>query len=254
MGSEPPASSSLPVGSVSEPPTKRKREDGGDKNKNKVAVVKVARKAHPDGSSNSSGDDLGADPFSNPNIIWNLTYKFALPEEVDHLANLDRMHFVWEFLETFLKEKVVEVERPAEKKVAKNENIWRVLQKEELVSIGIKTALALEEEKKEAKIKVDELEVKMSKSILMAAARAMEEFKASSKIKDLNIAFSQKAFIKGFELYESRMARKFSKLDLNFLEEEPDEEMGPSNAVTNPSPTEVVFESSELAIEVLEPM
>ena len=60
-----------------------------------------------------------------------------------------------------------------------------MLRKEELVSAGLKTALALEEEKKkEAKIKIAELKVKMSKSILEVAARAMEEFRASSKMKD----------------------------------------------------------------------
>ena len=42
----------------------------------------------------------------------------------------------------------------------------------------------------------------MSKSISEVVAQAMEEFKTSSEMKDLNIAFSQKAFIKDFELYE----------------------------------------------------
>ncbi|EHA8587229.1 hypothetical protein COCNU_scaffold001668G000010 [Cocos nucifera] len=82
----------------------------------------------------------------------------------------------------------------------------------------------------------------------------MEEFKASSKMKDLNITFGQKAFIKGFKLYEGRMAQKFPELDLNFLEEEPDEEAGLSGAVADPSPIEVVFESSMPTVEVFEPM
>ncbi|EHA8588720.1 hypothetical protein COCNU_scaffold006459G000030 [Cocos nucifera] len=82
----------------------------------------------------------------------------------------------------------------------------------------------------------------------------MEEFKASSEMKDLNIALGQKAFIKGFELYEGRVAWMFSKLDLNFLEEEPDEEAGPSGAAADPSLVEVVFESSKPAVEVLEPI
>ncbi|EHA8587458.1 hypothetical protein COCNU_scaffold002266G000010 [Cocos nucifera] len=82
----------------------------------------------------------------------------------------------------------------------------------------------------------------------------MEEFKASSKMKDLNITFGQKALIKGFKLYEGRVARKFSVLDLSFLKEEPNKEAGSSDAVVNPSLIKVVFESFELAIEVPEPM
>ena len=71
-----------------------------------------------------------------------------------------------------------------------NKILWRALRKEELISTRLKAALALEEkEKKEVKIKIAELEVRMSKSISEVTARAMEEFKASSKMKDLNIAF-----------------------------------------------------------------
>ncbi|KAG1342267.1 hypothetical protein COCNU_05G004960 [Cocos nucifera] len=92
----------------------------------------------------------------------------------------------------------------------------------------------------------------MSKSVSKATAQIVE-FNASSEM-DLNIAFSQKAFIKDFELYEGRVARKFPELDLSFLEEELDEEAGPSDAAADPSPTEVVFESSKPAVEVLEPM
>ncbi|EHA8586437.1 hypothetical protein COCNU_scaffold000378G000010 [Cocos nucifera] len=77
-----------------------------------------------------------------------------------------------------------------EEKATENENLRKALWKEELISIGLKATLALEEEKKkEVEIKVTELEVKMSNSISEAAARAVEEFKASFEMKDLNIAF-----------------------------------------------------------------
>ncbi|EHA8587534.1 hypothetical protein COCNU_scaffold002525G000040 [Cocos nucifera] len=83
---------------------------------------------------------------------------------------------------------------------------------------------------------VAELEAQMSKFILEAVAQAMEEFKTSSKMKDLNITFSQKAFIKGFELYEGRIVQRFFELDLGFLEEEEiDEEVGPSSIRADPS-------------------
>ncbi|EHA8586260.1 hypothetical protein COCNU_scaffold000146G000010 [Cocos nucifera] len=115
-------------------------------------------------------------------------------------------------------------------KVAKNENLRRALRKEEFISIGLKATLALEEEKKEAEIKIAELEIRMSKSI------------------------SEKAFIKDFELYEGRVARKCPELDLNFLEEDPDEEVRSFDATTDPSPIEVVFESFEPVVEVPEPI
>ena len=92
------------------------------------------------------------------------------------------------------------------------------LRKEEFVSTGLKTTLALEEERrKNAKNKVAELEAQMAKSISEAMTQAMEEFKASFKIKNLNVEFGQEAFIKDFELCEGRMARRFPKLNLDFL-------------------------------------
>ncbi|EHA8586894.1 hypothetical protein COCNU_scaffold001126G000040 [Cocos nucifera] len=151
--------------------------------------------------------------------------------------------------------KVAEAERITEEKVVENENLWRALSKEELISTGLKAALALEEEKKkEAEIKIAKLEIRMLKFVLEKAARAMEEFKASSEMKDLNITFGQKAFIKDFKLYEGRVAQKFFELDLSFLKEELDEEVGLSGAAANPSPIKVVFESSKLIAEVSEPM
>ncbi|EHA8587434.1 hypothetical protein COCNU_scaffold002230G000010 [Cocos nucifera] len=92
--SQPSTSSSFPMGGpVLEPSTKRERGDRDDKKK-KAAIVKVVHKAHSSRSSNSSSDDLGADPFDNSDIIQDLTDMFILPEEVDHLADLDRMQFV----------------------------------------------------------------------------------------------------------------------------------------------------------------
>ena len=93
----------------------------------------------------------------------------------------------------------------------------------------------------------------MSKSVSEATARVVEEFKASSEMKDLNIVFGQKAFIKGFELCEGRMAQKFSELDLSFLKEEPDEEAGPSSTAANPSPAEPTPSPSEPTTKVCKP-
>ncbi|EHA8586611.1 hypothetical protein COCNU_scaffold000575G000020 [Cocos nucifera] len=94
-GSQPLASSILPAGgSMSEPPTKRERGDGDDKKKKKAVVMKMAHKARSGRSSNSDSDDLGVVPFDNPNIIQDLSDKFALPKESGHhiLAHLKRIN------------------------------------------------------------------------------------------------------------------------------------------------------------------
>lgn len=148
-----------------------------------------------------------------------------------------------------------EAERLAGEKTTESESLRGALRKEEFVLAGLKAAQTLEEEeKKEARAKVAELEAQMVKSISEAAAQAVEEFNASSEMKDLNIAFSQKAFIKGFELCEGMVARRFSELDLGFLEgeEETGEEAEPSSAAANPSFAEPVVEVPELATESTE--
>ncbi|KAG1363192.1 hypothetical protein COCNU_11G000190 [Cocos nucifera] len=72
-------------------------------------------------------------------------------------------------------------------------------------------------------------------------------------MKELNVAFGQQAFIKGFKLCEDRMVQKFFELDLSFLEEDPSEEAGPSDAVANLPPTEPTPGPSEPTMEVPEP-
>ncbi|EHA8588084.1 hypothetical protein COCNU_scaffold004067G000020 [Cocos nucifera] len=154
-----------------------------------------------------------------------------------------------------LRGKVAEAEHLMEEKAVENEDLQGVIWREEFISTRLKATLILEEEeKKKAKIRVIELEAQMSKYTLDTAAQAMEEFKASSEIKDLNIAFDQESFIKGFELCEGRVAWRFPELDLNFLKEESDEEAGPSGAAADSSPAKVVPDSSEPVVEVPKPV
>ena len=70
-----------------------------------------------------------------------------------------------------------------------------------------------------------------------AGARAVEEFKASSEMEDLKVQFGQDAFIKGFELYQKKVAGRFPELDLGFLDEASDDEAGPSEVAAGPLPT-----------------
>ncbi|EHA8587060.1 hypothetical protein COCNU_scaffold001348G000010 [Cocos nucifera] len=79
-----------------------------------------------------------------------------------------------------------------EEKTAETGSLQGSLRKEEFISTRLKAALALKEErKKEAKIKVVELEAWMVKTISEVMIRAMEEFKASFKMRNLNVGFGQ---------------------------------------------------------------
>ncbi|EHA8587464.1 hypothetical protein COCNU_scaffold002268G000010 [Cocos nucifera] len=122
-----------------------------------------------------------------------------MPEVVDQMNDLDPLQLAWSSLRIVLK---------------------GALRKEEFILTRLKAALALEEERrKEAENKVAELEARMAKSVLEAMTWAIEEFKASFKMRNLNVKFGQEAFIKDFKHYEDRMARRFSKLDLSLLKE-----------------------------------
>ncbi|KAG1370929.1 hypothetical protein COCNU_16G000230 [Cocos nucifera] len=151
-----------------------------------------------------------------------------------------------------LQGRVTKVEHLIEEKAADIESLQGALPKKEFVSTRLKAALALEEERrKEAENKVAELKARMAKSISKAMTQAMKEFKTSSEMRNLNVEFSQEAFIKDFELCEGRVAQRFPKLDLSFLEEEEDEvDMGPSDAVVDPPFIEPASSPSESAVEV----
>ncbi|KAG1365046.1 hypothetical protein COCNU_12G000460 [Cocos nucifera] len=243
----------LPSGIVCPIPLPAKRRG----RKGKAAVAMKAFKERLDEPGRSNNEDQDADPFSNPNIIRDLTDRFTLPEEVDRLADLDQRQFIWKSLGTVLRAeinrlqaKAIETECLTEEKMAENKSLHSALQKKEFISEGLKAALALEEEeKKEARLKVAELEAQLVKSIPEAAARAVEEFKTFLEMKDLNIAFSRKAFIKGFKLCEGRVARRFPELDLGFLgeEEEASEEVGPSNTRADLYSVEPIVGASEPA-------
>ena len=71
-------------------------------------------------------------------------------------------------------------------------------------------------------------------SVLVSEVRvlAVEEFKASAEMRNLNVKFVQEAFIKGFELCQEKVARKFFELDLSFLDEASEDEASPSPTAT----------------------
>ncbi|EHA8589610.1 hypothetical protein COCNU_scaffold011442G000020 [Cocos nucifera] len=93
----------------------------------------------------------------------------------------------------------------------------------------------------------------MARSISEAMSQALEEFKTSPEMRNLNVEFGQEAFIKGFELCEGRIARRFPELDLRFLgEEDDDADAGPSIAVVDPTLDELAPDQSEPALEAPE--
>ena len=101
----------------------------------------------------------------------------------------------------------------------------------------------MEEERKKAEAEVSELKAQVFELkawipslVSEAGARAVEEFKASSEMEDLKVQFGQDAFIKGFEFCQEKVAGRFSELDLSFLNEASDDEVGPSEATIGPPP------------------
>ena len=94
----------------------------------------------------------------------------------------------------------------------------------------------LEEERKKAVVEVSELKVQILTLVLKATVWAVEEFKTSSEIRDLKVEFGQAVFIKSFELCQEKVVGKFSELDLGFLDEASDVEVGPSEAAASLPP------------------
>ncbi|KAG1364257.1 hypothetical protein COCNU_11G010840 [Cocos nucifera] len=74
----------------------------GEGRKKKKAIVKMSRKVCLSGP-NGDSDERGEDPFDNPEIVRDLTDRFAMPEVVDHMADLDPLQLVWNSFGTILK-------------------------------------------------------------------------------------------------------------------------------------------------------
>ncbi|KAG1334184.1 hypothetical protein COCNU_03G003030 [Cocos nucifera] len=99
-GSMPPSSMSPPTEDPALRPLAGREE--GEKKKEKKIIVKVHCKAHLDGS-NDDNNNSREDPFDNPKLIRDLTNRFAMPEVVDQIADLDHMQLIWNLLGSFLK-------------------------------------------------------------------------------------------------------------------------------------------------------
>ena len=89
-----------------------------------------------------------------------------------------------------------------------------------------------EETARKAEAEVTNLAEQIPVLISEARILAVEEFKASTEMRDLNVKFGQEAFIKGFELCQEKVVRKFPELDLSFLGQKSEDEAGPSPTAT----------------------
>ena len=93
----------------------------------------------------------------------------------------------------------------------------------------------MEESVRKAESEVAHLAEQTPVLVSEARALAVEEFKASAKMRELNVQFGLEAFTKGFELCREKVASRYPDLDLGFLEESEDE-AGPSSAATAVAP------------------
>ena len=80
------------------------------------------------------------------------------------------------------------------------------------------------------KAKVEVVNLAEQIPILVSEARVLvvEKFRASAEMRDLNVKFGQEAFIKGFELCQEKVVKKFSELNFSFLDEAFEDKAGPS--------------------------
>ncbi|EHA8588940.1 hypothetical protein COCNU_scaffold007375G000010 [Cocos nucifera] len=233
----PPTSLSLHIGElISKPPIEREKGDD-KKKKKKSTIIKIVRKARSDEPSDD-GDDLGEDSFKNLETIQDLTDKFAMSESGHQiLAHIKGAHHqeaevlkakedLQAEIDHLKAEKATKAECLAWEKVAEVVSLQDALRKEEFSSTELQAMLALEEERRnEAKIKVIDLEARMVKLISEAMTRIVEEFKASSEMRNLNIAFK----------------------------EDPNKEAGPSDAVIDPTPNEPASCLPKSTMEMPEP-
>ncbi|EHA8587028.1 hypothetical protein COCNU_scaffold001324G000050 [Cocos nucifera] len=63
------------------------KDKGGEK-KGKKVIIKMFCKACP-GESSDDSKASGEDPFNDPDLVQDLTDRFALPEVLDQMADLD---------------------------------------------------------------------------------------------------------------------------------------------------------------------
>ena len=90
---------------------------------------------------------------------------------------------------------------------------------------------ALEKMVRRAEAEVANMAEQIPTLVSEVRGQAVEEFKASTKMRKLKVEFGQAAFNRGFELCQEKMVEKFSKLDLSFLDEASEDEAGPSTAM-----------------------
>ncbi|EHA8586582.1 hypothetical protein COCNU_scaffold000542G000020 [Cocos nucifera] len=205
-----------------------KREEGEEKKKKKKStIMKVQCKARP--SRSNDNDNLEGSPFNTPNTIPELVDRFALSKVIDQMVYLDDAQLTWDSLGTFFQENLqTEVDR-LQDRIAKADYhlkekktdigvLQEALQKGELILVGSQAALALEEKmRKRIEVRIAELKDETSRQISETKVQVVKELKVLFDMMDLNIAFSQEAFQKGYELYKDRVDGMFPKLDLDFL-------------------------------------
>ena len=61
-----------------------------------------------------------------------------------------------------------------------------------------------------------EVELNFTKEKRQAMEEAIFTFKSSKELRDIKVAFTQEAYIKGYNLCQLRVAKKFLKLKLDF--------------------------------------
>ncbi|XP_073114046.1 uncharacterized protein [Elaeis guineensis] len=195
----------------------------------------------------------GENPFNDRDLIKRLIDGCILPEVIQRIDRVDPEQRVWDSLGSFLeighqllvnieatnraRRDAIQAEESRRAEVARlKEKATEIATFQEALE---KEKQALEKEKQISEETVRKAEAEVANlaeqiPVLVSEARvlAVEEFKASAEMRDLNVKFGQEAFIKGFELCQEKVAKKFPELDLGFLDEASEDEAGPSPTAT----------------------
>ncbi|XP_073107518.1 uncharacterized protein [Elaeis guineensis] len=235
----------------------------------------LARKSHSSRAAIEEADgfveDSGENPFNNRDLIKRLVDGCILPEVIHRTVHIDPEQRVWDSLGSFLEIghqliANIEVMNNARKEATQAEegrlietirlkekivevvSLQEVLQKEGQTSADLRATL--EEERKKAEVELSELKAQILTLVSEAMVQAVEEFKTSSEMRDLKVEFGQAAFIKGFELYQE-VVRKFSKLDLDFLDEASNDKVGLSEAAAGLPPVQTSLTAVAVTADLL---
>ncbi|EHA8586650.1 hypothetical protein COCNU_scaffold000674G000020 [Cocos nucifera] len=188
------------------------------------------------GCSSSESSGQVQDSLDDRKVVHSLMWGSLLPHIIDTMVWKEDAERFDESFAAYLEEAQAEAKRfwaevdhlkaASEIQAVEVEHLWEALQREEEASTGLKVALDLSEDKRK----------KAKEEIGTEKEHAIEAFMSFIAMEDIKIAFAKEAFLEEFEICMRKVAKNFPEVDLDFLMDEPSEEVDPFN-IDAASPT-----------------